>query len=105
MPSLLLAPHFNASTSNTISVTAKMMIVSMILLLGCVSFFCTQERGGKIGEKRAGERQEHESQEEQTGAESADATGERRTARRAGDDPMEERAPESDLGRDRSGGR
>ena len=44
------------------------------------------------------------SEEEQTGAESPDATGERRTARRVGDHAMEERTPESDVGRDRSGG-
>src|SRR5713226_6124623 len=67
---------------------------------GCVSFFCTQEGGRRIGEKQPGERGGHESQEEQAGAESPDAASERRTARRAGDDAMEERAPEGDVGRD-----
>ena len=70
---------------------------------GCVSFFCTKQGGGKIQEKNPGEKQKDESQEEQTGTEPADATGERRAARRAGDDAMEERAPACDVGRDRSG--
>src|SRR6266581_9297642 len=51
---------------------------------GCVSFFCTEEGGGSIQEKRRGEKREHESQEDQTRTESPDATGERRIARCAG---------------------
>src|SRR5260370_30053020 len=66
--------------------------------IGCVSFFCTQEGGGRIQEKRPGEKEEHESQEEQTGAESPDATSERRPTRRVGDDPMEARATDQRRG-------
>ena len=43
-------------------------------VLGCVSFFCTQEGGGRIEEKRRGERRENERQEEQTGAKPTDAS-------------------------------
>src|SRR5207302_2698514 len=71
---------------------------------GCVSFFCTQTGGDKLEGKSRKERREDESQEDQTGAKPTDATGERRTARCAGDEPMEERAPARDVGRDRNGG-
>src|SRR5437667_3493751 len=40
-------------------------------LTGCGSFFCTQAGGGRIQEKRSGEKREHESQEEQTAAQRA----------------------------------
>jgi len=52
---------------------------------------------GKIHEKRPGEKREHEIQEEQTGTESPDTPGERWIARRVGDDPMAQRASESDM--------
>ena len=74
-------------------------------LNGCVSFFCTKEGGGKREEQSVGERGESMKAKKNTRQPSrADATGERRTARRPGDDPMEERAPTRDIGRDRGGG-
>src|SRR5437763_2539060 len=70
--------------------------------LGCGSFFCTEVGGGKLEGKNGKEEPGHESQEEQTATQRADPTGERSTGRRAGNDPVAQRAPQSDVGRDRS---
>src|SRR5437763_14192938 len=69
---------------------------------GCGSFFCTEVGGGKLEGKNGKEEPGHESQEEQTATPRADPTGERSTGRRAGNDPVAQRAPQSDVGRDRS---
>jgi hypothetical protein len=66
-------------------------------------FFCKGEKDGRIGKKEQEKRQRDESEEKQTGTESADAAGERRTARYAGDERVEEGASKGDLSRDRSG--
>jgi hypothetical protein len=46
-----------------------MILKQQQIAAGCVSLFCTKEGGGKIREKRAGERQKNESEEEHPAAE------------------------------------
>ena len=78
------------------------MLFSPTLVLDAVHFFA----GGRIREKdQEEEHREDESQEAQTRAQGADTPGERRITRRAGDDPMEKRAPVGDMAGIRSGGR
>jgi hypothetical protein len=71
--------------------------------MGAVHFFA-KGGDGRIREKDQQRREGNESQEEQTGTQCADATGERRIARRAGDDAVAQGASQSHLARDRRGG-
>jgi len=97
--------YANADTFAIVNSVVYLVLFSPTLLLGVVHFF-VKGRGGRIREKdREEANREDESQEEQTRAEYADVPGERRDARRAGDDPMEKRAPVGDMARARSGGR
>jgi hypothetical protein len=65
---------------------------------GAVHFFAKGRKMVAWGKKTR--RGRDESQEEQTGTKSPHAASERRTARRAGDDPVEERTPQGDVARD-----
>jgi hypothetical protein len=91
--------YANADTFAIVNSVVYLVLFSPTLVLGTVHFFA----GGRIREKD--QHWEDESQAEQTRAQSADAPGERRVARSAGDDPMEKRAPVGDMAGIRSGGR
>jgi hypothetical protein len=76
----------------------------VVLQKGTVHFFAQGREVVEYRKNRAGESESMKAKKNKWQPSRADTTGERGTTRRAGDDAMAQRAPQSDVDRDRSGG-